>query len=242
MLSSSCKNTAGHVMTMMLIGINCCVFLGQYLATQYYPMVNLPLMFGMTPTKVIAALANGSLTEKIMAVATLLTTTVLHKNYLHLVTNMVILALAGRAVEAHLGKLRFLVFYLAGGLSASVVQILLAPQAAVPYIGASGAVLSVLGGHMVLLWLEREHWAVSSLEVLVYLSYLAGQLQAMYNKVPNVGWAAHVGGLASGFVLAGLWLTYGRLCSGAWQLWAAPPPLPVPPPATPEALIEVTCP
>jgi membrane associated rhomboid family serine protease len=49
-----------------------------------------------------------------------------------------------------MGRLTFLAFYLVGGVAAILAQTLVDPSAAVPTVGASGAVSAVLGGYLVL--------------------------------------------------------------------------------------------
>jgi membrane associated rhomboid family serine protease len=49
-----------------------------------------------------------------------------------------------------MGALRFVVFYLLGGIAAIALQVAIDPNAAVPTIGASGAVAAVLGGYILL--------------------------------------------------------------------------------------------
>ena len=49
-----------------------------------------------------------------------------------------------------MGRPRFIAFYLLGGLVAVVGQTVIEPNAAVPTIGASGAVAAVLGGYALL--------------------------------------------------------------------------------------------
>jgi membrane associated rhomboid family serine protease len=49
-----------------------------------------------------------------------------------------------------MGRLKFLGFYLAGGLVAAFAQYLASPNAAVPTLGASGAIAAVLGGYLLL--------------------------------------------------------------------------------------------
>ena len=49
-----------------------------------------------------------------------------------------------------MGKAKFIGFYLAGGLVAAFAQFLAGPNAAVPTLGASGAIAAVLGGYALL--------------------------------------------------------------------------------------------
>src|ERR1700761_9590429 len=80
----------------------------------------------------------------------------LHGSWDHILGNMLFLAIFGKNVEDSFGHVRYLAFYLAGGFVASVTQtamtLLFAPAAAaaVPNLGASGAIAAVLGAYFVL--------------------------------------------------------------------------------------------
>jgi membrane associated rhomboid family serine protease len=71
-------------------------------------------------------------------------------SFLHLFGNMAFLAIFGPAVEDATGRLRFPAFYLLGGLLALGVQIAVEPNSSIPVLGSSGAIATVLGGHLLL--------------------------------------------------------------------------------------------
>jgi membrane associated rhomboid family serine protease len=85
-----------------------------------------------------------------------LTAMFMHGSWDHILGNMLFLAVFGKNVEDAFGRLRYLLFYFAGGLAATVLQTaitLLAGSAAdarVPNLGASGAIAAVLGAYFVL--------------------------------------------------------------------------------------------
>jgi membrane associated rhomboid family serine protease len=81
---------------------------------------------------------------------TAFTAVFLHANILHLAVNMIFLAVFGASVEDRVGHLAFLGFYLAGGLVALALQVLVAPASVIPTLGASGAIAAVLGAYIVL--------------------------------------------------------------------------------------------
>lgn len=82
--------------------------------------------------------------------ATAFSSMFLHGGLLHLGGNMLFLWIFGNNVEDSMGRLRFVAFYLLGGLCALALQILVGPQEAIPTVGASGAVAGVLGGYLLL--------------------------------------------------------------------------------------------
>jgi membrane associated rhomboid family serine protease len=81
---------------------------------------------------------------------TIFTSMFLHGSLLHLGGNMLFLWIFGNNIEDSMGRFRFVVFYLLGGLAALGVQIVTDPDAAIPTVGASGAIAAVLGGYALL--------------------------------------------------------------------------------------------
>jgi membrane associated rhomboid family serine protease len=74
----------------------------------------------------------------------------MHGGLLHLGGNMLFLWIFGNNVEDSMGRVKFVVFYVLGGVAALALQVLVAPSAAVPTLGASGAIAAVLGGYLLL--------------------------------------------------------------------------------------------
>jgi membrane associated rhomboid family serine protease len=56
----------------------------------------------------------------------------------------------GNNVEDAMGRVKFLLFYLLGGIAALALQIVVDPSSAAPTLGASGAIAAVLGGYILL--------------------------------------------------------------------------------------------
>jgi membrane associated rhomboid family serine protease len=81
---------------------------------------------------------------------TALTSMFLHASFLHIFGNMIFLAIFGPTVEDAMGRVRFLTFYLLGGLIALGAQIAADPGSTAPTLGASGAIAAVLGGYILL--------------------------------------------------------------------------------------------
>jgi membrane associated rhomboid family serine protease len=74
----------------------------------------------------------------------------MHGGLLHLGGNMLFLWIFGNNVEDSMGPVKFLLFYVLGGLAADAGQIVFSVNSTVPTIGASGAVAAVLGGYLLL--------------------------------------------------------------------------------------------
>lgn len=80
----------------------------------------------------------------------LVTSMFLHGGFYHILGNMLFLGVFGDNIEAVLGKVLFLVFYLVGGLAASAAQILVNVNSTIPMVGASGAISAVLGAYILM--------------------------------------------------------------------------------------------
>jgi membrane associated rhomboid family serine protease len=82
---------------------------------------------------------------------TLLTSMFMHGGLLHIGSNMLFLFIFGDNVEANMGAIKYLVFYLLCGFAADFAQILLGGgDSVIPNLGASGAIAGVLGAYLLL--------------------------------------------------------------------------------------------
>ena len=82
---------------------------------------------------------------------TVLTHLFVHRDFLHLASNMALLWMAGRAVEEKLGPRHFAYLYFIGGWAGSMLELFGGVQGSeAQIIGASGSVFSVLGAFAVL--------------------------------------------------------------------------------------------
>ena len=84
------------------------------------------------------------------AIATIFSSMFMHGGFLHIAGNMLFLWIFGNNIEDSMGRVRFVVFYLLGGVVALLAQTAIDPSSTVPTIGASGAVAAVLGGYALL--------------------------------------------------------------------------------------------
>jgi membrane associated rhomboid family serine protease len=76
---------------------------------------------------------------------TLLTAMFLHGGWEHILGNMVFLWAFGPEVEDTMGPVKYLAFYLLGGLIANLAQIAIIPNSTDINLGASGAIAAVMG-------------------------------------------------------------------------------------------------
>ena len=82
--------------------------------------------------------------------ATVFTAMFMHGGLLHLGGNMLFLWIFGNNVEDAMGPVKFIVFYLLGGVAAFALQFAIDPSSQIPTLGASGAIAAVLGGYILL--------------------------------------------------------------------------------------------
>jgi rhomboid family protein len=150
----------------------------------------------------------------------------LHGSFLHIFGNMLFLAIFGPNVEEAMGRIRFPIFYLLGGLAALAAQVAIDPSSSAPTLGASGAIAAVLGGYIVLyprariLSLVLIIFFVTIVEVpavfllgfwfLTQLYFGAAGLSDPIGSAGGVAYFAHIGGFVFGLALIGLFAKHRR--------------------------------
>jgi membrane associated rhomboid family serine protease len=179
--------------------------------------------FGNAQTTVLCR--HGAFPGQLPTWETIFTSMFMHGGVLHIAGNMLFLAIFGPNVEDAMGYLRYIVFYLAGGLVALTAQVLVDPNSMVPTLGASGAIAAVLGGYIVLyprariLTLVFIVFFVTLVELpavlvlgfwfLEQIYFGAAGLATPTGGGSGVATFAHIGGFLFGLVLIRLF-THGR--------------------------------
>ena len=139
----------------------------------------------------------------------LFTSMFLHFGIEHLVNNMLVLFVLGSRLERVIGKIRFLLIYLLGGIAGNVVSLFLElkMQEFSVSAGASGAVFAVMGA-MIYIVIRNKGWLgdLSMRQILVMAAF------SLYFGFASTGVdnTAHVGGMVSGFFLAVIFYHPGR--------------------------------
>ncbi len=157
---------------------------------------------------------------------TLLTSMFMHGGLLHLGGNMLFLWIFGNNVEDAMGPVKFVLFYVLGGLAADAAQVLIDTSAKVPTIGASGAVAAVLGGYLLLFPRARVvtvvfiifFFTILELPAILFLGIwiLQQGLFAYFDLLqPNgsgggVAYFAHIGGFVFGLLAIRLFASEKR--------------------------------
>ena len=80
---------------------------------------------------------------------TILTSMFLHAGWVHILGNMLFFWVFGPEIEDVMGPLRYLAFYLLGGLAATLAQVVVDPTSTIPSLGASGAIAAVMGAFLI---------------------------------------------------------------------------------------------
>jgi membrane associated rhomboid family serine protease len=129
----------------------------------------------------------------------------MHGGWLHLLGNMLFLWIFGNNIEDRLGPLRFVLFYLAGGVVATAAQVLFDTGSVIPLVGASGAIAAVMGAYLV--WFPRA--PILTLLFFFFIEVPAGiwltiwfVLQFFTGPNSGVAYMAHIGGFVFGLAVA----------------------------------------
>lgn len=142
----------------------------------------------------------------------IVTATLVHGSWPHVLGNLYFLFLFGDNVERRIGTAGYYALYLAGGLAASVLTLAATPGDSIPHVGASGAIAAVMGAYLILFpsnrvlqpifrWFFRV-WAIALPAWLYLLGWLALNAMGAWVGVPGTGWWAHIGGFVFGAAVA----------------------------------------
>lgn len=150
---------------------------------------------------------------------TLFTAMFLHGGWSHILGNMVFFWAFGPEIEDAMGRVKYLVFYLLGGLIAMGAQVAISPSSTVPNLGASGAIAAVMGAFLVtfpgdriksilviLIFVRITLIPAALLIGIWFLTQLIslGQV-ATTTQSGGVAYVAHVAGIIYGMATARLW-------------------------------------
>jgi membrane associated rhomboid family serine protease len=147
---------------------------------------------------------------------TILTAMFMHGSWSHIIGNMIFLWAFAPEIEDAMGPMKYLIFYLAGGLVAMLAQVAADPHSTVPNLGASGAIAAVMGAFIVTYPRDRiksvlfifVFFKVTYIPAILligfwFLSQLVHAGAVAQTQTGGVAYLAHVGGFIFG------------VCSGA---------------------------
>ena len=195
------------IVNYMLITANIIVFVLMWLARPYQDA--LVYKFAMIPSNYTNGVDLGDVMD-------IFTSMFMHAGLLHIGGNMLYLWIFGDNVEDRLGSARYLMFYLVGGVAASLLHLLTNPGSQIPTVGASGAIAAVLGAYLVLYpgsrivtYVPLGHFArltrmpaIIVLSLWFILQLFDGVAALDGADVGGVAVWAHIGGFVAGIVIA----------------------------------------
>lgn len=144
----------------------------------------------------------------------------LHGSLVHVISNLWMLVVFGDNVEDRLGSVRYLVFYILGGIAAGILQFMFTTNPAIPAIGASGAIAAVMGAYF--LFFPRSQvltlapififrWFINVPSFVFLGIWFAMQLFSGFTELRlgggemgGVAWWAHIGGFAFGLLFGNI--------------------------------------
>jgi len=142
---------------------------------------------------------------------TLFTSMFVHSDFLHILGNMFVFFFMGVAFEQRIGPKKFLLIYLITGVCGALTHSFLNIGSPIPLVGASGAIFGILGAFAyayprdeVVMPVPLGIMFIMRIKV-IYAAILFAILETvivMFSVSDNTAHFAHLGGLASGVILA----------------------------------------
>jgi membrane associated rhomboid family serine protease len=158
---------------------------------------------------------------------TIFTAMFMHASWMHIIGNMIFLWAFGPEIEDAMGRGRYLIFYLVGGVVAMLAQVLANPGSTVPNLGASGAIAAVMGAFLITYPRDRIK-AVLFFFIFFKITFIPASLligfwfviqlidagSVAHVQTGGVAYLAHIGGFLFGVITARWFEDRRRL---AWQ-------------------------
>ncbi|MBN1280556.1 MAG: rhomboid family intramembrane serine protease [Candidatus Thermoplasmatota archaeon] len=146
---------------------------------------------------------------------TLFTSMFVHSDFLHILGNMFVFFFMGVAFEQRVGRKKFLAIYLISGVCGALTHTVLHLEDTIVLVGASGAIFGILGAFAyayprdeVVMPVPLGIMVIMRIKV-IYATILFAILETViviFSGQDNVAHFAHLGGLASGVIIAALLL------------------------------------
>jgi len=146
---------------------------------------------------------------------TILTAMFMHASWSHIIGNMIFLWAFGPEIEDAMGRLRYLLFYLTGGMVAMLAQVAASPHSTVPNLGASGAIAAVMGAFIVtyprdrirsilviFVFVKITRIPAALLIGVWFLTQLLNAGAVAQSQTGGVAYLAHIGGFIYGALTA----------------------------------------
>lgn len=145
----------------------------------------------------------------------LFTSMFLHGGWLHLLGNMLFLWIFGDNIEAVLGHIGYVFFYIAGGLAATITHIAMNLGDPTPSLGASGAIAACMGAYIVMFPKSRIRTLIPLIiffttmrvsawvfiGVWIIFQVWSSSASPSTETQGGTAWWAHIGGFAFGLLI-----------------------------------------
>ena len=204
--------------TIGLIAVNVMVFMLQ--VTSPVNPREIALAYGAVPNYLLKFDA----VQPIHPLLTLFTSMFMHGGLFHLGGNMLYLWIFGNNIEDKLGHIKFVIFYILGGIAAAYSHAFASPSSMLPMVGASGAVSGILGAYVLLFPRAKVYTlvffgffarvitlpAVFVIGFWIVIQFINGILSKGLVNQGGVAWFAHIGGFVFGILLIKVFLGKSR--------------------------------
>src|SRR5882724_9851064 len=201
-LRSSERTYSTATVTLVIIAINVLVFIYE---------------LSLSGRRLNYFIATHGIVPDHLNIWSLVTSMFIHGGFLHILGNMWFLWVFGRGIEDILGHAKFLFFYLACGLAAGIIHVLVNASSPVPTVGASGAIAGVMGAYLIkfprarIVTLVPTIIFITTVDIpaaflLLYwfaIQFFSGVGSVGYSQASSgdVAWFAHIGGFLAGMGL-----------------------------------------
>ena len=203
------------LMTYLLIAANVVVFILQWLAGPNQEA--LIFEYALIP-------ANLTTSVNLQNIGDIFSSMFMHAGFFHLAGNMLYLWIFGDNVEDAMGSIKFLIFYLVGGVIAALTHTFLYPDSQIPTVGASGAIAAVLAAYLVLYPQSRVLTFIplgfflqlrlvpASIVLIVWfiLQLFSGVLTLSGPELSGTAFWAHIGGFLTGLFITALFFSRSK--------------------------------
>jgi len=211
-LSDENPTRSKPIVTIALLIICCLTYLWQLSLGQEDQRAILAL--GVIPARLfeVKGLVFPVGLQWVSAEVTVITSMFLPGGFLHLAGNMLYLWIFGDNIEDTLGKVAFVLFYLACGIIAVFTQAIPEPDSLIPMIGASGAISGILGAYVVFFPKHKVRVAIPFgffIQILRLPAFVVLLFWFIFQLISSSGagtgggvaFRAHIGGFIAGLVL-----------------------------------------